>query len=216
MRLPDGHSAAVLRPLPRREPSMPRTRTSGSTSRRDRISTRPAGVSRPERRPAMVAIEAVLLRPGGVGPKQATGDEVGLWPVFVLVVRERHDLLASSARPLFELLKAPKGSDELTVVTGRTQWTVVNPRRALLRLTVRGEAPVRFEADILVPAGELLGVLDAVARGATIGITTTRHAAGLRGPVDVRAALRHLVLVSCPPATELGELAQKLCGRTSE
>lgn len=176
------------------------------------VPTEPVGVSGPAHRPAtMVAIEVVLLWPQGLGAEPVTVDEAGLWPVFVLVVGERRDLLASSAKPLFALLDAPKGPDELTVAAGRTEWTVVDPRHALLRLTVRADAPVRFESDILVPAERVLGVLDVVARGATIGITTRRHAAGLRDRVDVRAALRHLVLLSCPPSDGLGDLAQELC-----
>jgi hypothetical protein len=160
----------------------------------------------------MVAIEVVLLWPQGVHNEPTTVDEAGLWPVFVLVVGERRDLLASSARPLFDLLDTQKGPDEITVVGGRTRWAVVDPRHALLCLTILADAPVRFESDILVPAERVLGVLDVVARGATIGITTRRHAADLRDRVDVRAALRHLVLLSCPPSPELAGLTQELCG----
>jgi hypothetical protein len=88
----------------------------------------------------------------------------------------------------------------------------VDPRRALLWLTVRADAPVRFESGILVPAERVLGILDVVARGATIGITTRRHAAGLGDRVEVRAALRHVVLLSCPLSSDLNELAQQLRG----
>lgn len=154
----------------------------------------------------------VLLWPRGIGAEPATAEEAGLWPVFVIVVGERPGLLSSPAGPLFELLDVPKGADEITVVTGRTEWTVVDPRHALLRLTVQAEAPVRFASEILVPAQRVLDVLDVVARGATIGITTRHHASDLRDRVDVRAALRHVVLVSCPPPAELGELTRELCG----
>jgi hypothetical protein len=164
----------------------------------------------------MVATEAVLLRPQAVGAEQLMVDEAGLWPIFVLVVDDRRDAVATSARPLFELLKTPKRTGEITFVTGRTQWTVVDPRHALLRMAVRVEAPVRFEADIVVPAERVLDVLDVVAQGATIGITTRHHAAALRGRVDVRAALRNLVLVNCLPPTGLGELTKELCGAGPE
>lgn len=188
---PDRHPSREtwVRVRPRREMSMPTTSVA-----------------------MVVATEAVLLRPQAVEVEQFTVGEAGLWPIFVLVVDERPDTRALSACPLLELLTAPKRTDELTFVTGRTQWTIVDPRRALLRMTVRVEAPVRFEADILVPAGRVLDVLDVVAQGATIGITTRRHAAALRGPVDVRAALRDLVLVNSPPPTELGKLTKELCG----
>ncbi len=175
------------------------------------ISTEPMGLAGTEHQVAtMVAIEVVLLWPQAVGAEPVTVDEAGLWPVFVLVVGERLDLATSSAKPLFELLDAPKAPDEITVAVGRTRWSIVDPRHALLRLTVGADAPVGFKADILVPAEPVLGVLDVVARGATIGITTRRHAAGLHHRVDVRAALRHLVLLSCPPSPELGELTQEL------
>lgn len=174
-------------------------------------SAEPVGLSGPERQPAaMVAIEVVLLWPQGLGAKPVTVDEAGLWPVFVLVVGERRDLLNSSAGPLFELLDAPRLPDEVTLVGGRSRWTVVDPGHALLRLSIEADVPVRFSSDILVPAERVLGILDVVARGATVGITTTRHAAGLGDRVDVRAALRHVVLLSCPPSPDLGELAQRL------
>lgn len=173
----------------------------------------PVGLSGPEHRPAaMVAIEVVLLWPQGLGAEPVTVDEAGLWPVFVLVVGERRDLVDSPAGPLFELLDAPRLPDEITLVGGRSRWAVVDSRHALLRLSVEADVPVRFDADILVPAERVLGILDVVARGATIGITTTRHAAGLGDRVDVGAVLRHVVLLSCPPSPELGELTQRLCG----
>jgi hypothetical protein len=175
------------------------------------IDPEPMGVAGAEQQaPTMVAIEVVLLWPQEVG-KPVTVDEAGLWPVFVLVVGERRDLLTTSTKPLFDLLDTVKAPDEITVAVGRTRWTVVDPRHALLRLTVRADAPVQFEADILVPAERVLGVLDVVTRGATIGITTRRQAADLHDRVDVRTALRHVVLLSCPPSAELGELTQELC-----
>lgn len=159
----------------------------------------------------MVAVEVVLLWPQSVGTEPDTVDEAGLWPVFVLVVDERRDVRACSANPLFEMLDGPEVPDRITLVGGRTRWALVDSRHALLRLTVYADFPVRFESDVLVPAERVLDALDVVARGATIGITTRRHARGLRERVDVRAALRHLVLVSCPPAPELGELTEQLC-----
>jgi hypothetical protein len=175
------------------------------------IDPEPMGVAGVEQPAAtMVAIEVVLLWPREAG-EPATVDVAGLWPVFVLVVEEHRDPLTSSTMPLFELLDTVKAPDEITVVVGRTQWTVVDPRQALLRLTMQADAPVQFEADILVPAERLLGVLDVVARGATIGITPRRHAADLRDRVDVRTSLHHVVLLSCPPSAELGELTQEMC-----
>lgn len=160
----------------------------------------------------VIATDVVTLWPQGLGARAVTVDEARMWPVFVLVVNERRDLVTSSARALFDLLDSPRRRDEITAVRGSTHWTVVDWRRALLRLTVRADAPVRFESDILMSAGRVLGILDVVARGAAIGITTRRHADSLGDRVDIRTALRHVVLVNCAPSVELDALAHLLWG----
>lgn len=160
----------------------------------------------------MVAVEVLLMWPRGVDESVATVAEAGLWPVFVVVVGERTGAATSSAAPLFELLDSPRQGREMAVVTGRCQWSVVDARTALLRFTVRATAPVEFAMEIILPAQRVLGILDVVARGATIGITTRRHVASLTGKVDIRQALHRIVLLSCEPSTELAGLADLLSG----
>jgi hypothetical protein len=167
------------------------------------------------RPPVMVAIEVVVLWPQGVGAEPVSVDEAGLWPAFVLVIGEHSDLSGSSAGPLFDLLDSSRHADGITVVGGSTDWSVVDPRHALLRLTVRARVPVRFEADILLPAERVLGILDVVAGGGTIGLTTHRHAVGLDDRVDVRTALRNVVLLSCSPSPELRAHMWQLFGMRS-
>lgn len=159
--------------------------------------------------PTAVAIEVLLLWPRGVAGPVTTAEEAGRWPVFAMVVTEPPGD-AGAARPLFDLLDRPKGDGEPTVVTAETAWSVLDQANALLGLTVRGTAPVRFGLRVLLPSAQVLGILDVVARGATIGITTRRRAARLRDRVDIRTALRDLVLLSCPPSVELAALAHTL------
>lgn len=155
---------------------------------------------------AMVALEVVLLWPRGVGP-EATAEEAGMWPVFVLVIGERPHGERSSATPLFEMLDRPKSGAELNVVTGRCRWSVLDSRNALLKVVLEADAPERFALKIVVPAQRVLGILDVLARGATIGVTTSRHAARLTGRLDIRRALPEVVLFSCEPSTELAAIA---------
>ncbi|MGH3756868.1 hypothetical protein [Actinophytocola sp.] len=166
--------------------------------------------SRPgDKSAALVAIEVVLLWPRGIG-SLATVEEAGLWPVFVLVVGERSRADVPSAAPLLDLVDRPRHDDELAVVAARCQWSVVDLKNAVLKVAVRAEAPERFAAEILVPARQVLGVLDVVARGGTIGITTPRHAATLSRRVHIRQALREVVLLGSEPSTELAALANLL------
>ncbi len=159
----------------------------------------------------MVAIEVMSLWPQSVGPRAVTVREADLWPVFALVIGERRDLLHTSAKALFGLLDGLRHAEEAVVVSGRCRWAVVDSENALLRLTLQAESPVVFETDILVPAERVLGLLDTVARGTTIGLTTRRHARGLTGRVDVGHVARHMVLVHCRPSPDLAELADELC-----
>ncbi len=156
--------------------------------------------------PTAVAIEVLLLWPRGVAKPPVTVDEAGLWPVFAVVVAEPPDDGAGTARPLFDLLNEPGPA----VVTAETSWSVIDQSRALLGLTVRGVAPAEFGLRVLLPAARVLGVLDVVAGGGTIGITTGYRAGRLRDRVDIRTALDDLVLLSCPPSVELAALAHTL------
>lgn len=160
----------------------------------------------------LVAMEVVLLWPRGVRGPAATVEEAGLWPVFVIVVGDRPTTIEeSSVAPLFDLLDRPRHEGELMVVGARCDWSVLDQRNALLRLAIHGDAPVRFATEIIFPAREVLGILGVVARGATIGITTSRHAGRLMGRgVDIRRALDEVVLLSCPYSSELAALADLL------
>ena len=153
--------------------------------------------------PTAVATEVLLVRPHSVPEPAATASEVGLWPMFVMVVTEPTGRVAELAVPLFELLDRPKHANELSAVAVETAWSVLDPANALLTLTVRAAVPVSFDLRILLPAAPVLDILDVVARGATIGITTRDRADRLRGRVDVRTTLRDVVLLSCPPSVEL-------------
>ncbi len=159
------------------------------------------------RRPAvLVATEAVLLWPREIR-SPATVDEAGVWPVFVLVVIERPPAEVPSAAPLLELVNRAHRGDGPVIAATRCSWSVVDARNALLKVAVRAAAPEPFTAEILVPARHVLGVLDAVARGATIGVTTARHSPQLVSRVDIRHVLDGVVLLSCAPSAELARLA---------
>lgn len=161
----------------------------------------------PRQRAALVATEVLLLWPRGVG-SPATIHEAGLWPVFVLVVGDRLRVDVPAAAPLLDLVHRPRREHELAVVAARCRWSVVDARNALLRVAIQAQAPQRFDVEILVPARRVLGMLDIAARGATIGVTTTRHANDLGGGrVDIRKALHQVVLLSCEPSRELSRLA---------
>lgn len=156
----------------------------------------------------MVAVEVLLLWPRGVTSPSTTTEEAGLWPVFAMVVTEPED--PAAARPLFELLARPKPEHELTVVTADTRWSVLSADSALLDLRVRATTPVEFHLRILLPAEKVLGLLDVVARGATVGITTRATADRVRERADIGDVLREVVLLSCPPSVELSALATTL------
>jgi hypothetical protein len=157
--------------------------------------------------PTLVATEVVLLWPRGLAESTTVAD-AGLWPVFVMVVGERPDAEQTLATPLFDLLDRPRHSNEMAVVAGGCSWSILDARNALLKFRVRATAPVRFTAQIIVPAQRVLGLLDVVARGATIGITTRRRARLLDRQVGVSEALREVVLLGCAPSSELATLAE--------
>lgn len=147
----------------------------------------------------------LLLRP----PDPTTSaSETGLWPMFVMVVTEPTD--KATRLPLFELLNRPRRAHELSMVAVESTWSVVDPANALLTVTVRAAFPISFDLRILLPATAVLHVLDVVAHGTTIGVTTREHADRLRGRVDVRTALRDVVLLSCPPSAHLADITRVL------
>jgi hypothetical protein len=158
--------------------------------------------------PTVVATEVLLLRPCAVPVSAAAG--TGRWPMFVMVVTEPTDRAAELALPLFELLERPRHANELSIVAVESAWSVLDPANALLTLTVRAAVPVAFDLRILLPAAPVLDVLDVVARGATIGVTTRDRADRLRGRVGIGTALRDVVLLSCSPSVELSDLTSAL------
>lgn len=160
--------------------------------------------------PMAVATEVLLLRPHGVAEATTAAGETGLWPMFVMVVTEPTDRDAGLALPLFDLLDRPKHANELSIVAVESVWSVLDPANALLTFTVRAAVPVSFDLRILLPAAPVLDVLDRVARGTTIGITTRDRAERLRGRVDVGTVLRDVVLLSCPSSSELADVADTL------
>jgi hypothetical protein len=157
--------------------------------------------------PTAVATEVLLLRPS---EPAASAVETGLWPMFVMVVTEPTDRAARLAVPLFALLNRPRHANELSIVAVESTWSVLDPANALLTVTVRATFPIAFDLRILLPATAVLDVLDVVARGTTVGITTQERADGLRGRVDARTALRDVVLLSCPPSAHLADIARVL------
>jgi hypothetical protein len=158
------------------------------------------------RAPTAVATEVLRLWPQDVTGVRTTAEEAGRWPVFAMVVTEPAE--PGAAASLFALLDRP--GDEPAVVTAAPRWRVIDPASALVELSVHALAPVAFDLRILLPCAEVLGILDVVARGATIGITTRRGAAHRRGRLEVRTVLREFVLLSCPPSAELAALAHTL------
>lgn len=161
-------------------------------------------------RATFVAVGERLLWPQSVGDRAVTTGEASGWPAFAIVVGERRDLLDSPARALFDLLEHVRRTARPATITARCRWTIANSPTALLRLTLHAQRPVIFDADVLVPAARLLGLLPAVARGIPFGLTTNRHLGALGDTVAVRRVLQHVVLVHSPPVPELAEIADEL------
>jgi hypothetical protein len=145
-----------------------------------------------------VATEVLLLQPHGETESST------LWPLFVMVVTEP---APTSGQPLFDLLDRRGQATEPTVVAVETAWSVLDSANALLAVTVRAADPVPVDLRIVLPAAPVLDILDMVARGAPIGLTTRDRAQRLRGRFDVRTALRDVILLSCPPSATLTDLA---------
>jgi hypothetical protein len=136
-------------------------------------------------------------------------DQARCWPVFVVVVGERDRGDIRSAAPLLDMVERWGGSAP-AVIPAASRWSIVDNRNAVLRVQVRADVPRRFTADILLSARRVLGVLDVVARGGTIGITTARHMAHLSGRVDIGTALQRVVQLSCGASAELARIADLL------
>ncbi len=162
------------------------------------------------RSPTAIATEVLLLRPHGVEESAATSGTNGLWPMFVMVVTEPAEPVTHSVSPLVRLLDGAERTSEVSAVAVEPVWSVLDPSSALLTLTVRAAFPVAADMTILLPAAPVLDLLEVVARGATIGVTTRDRADRLRGRVDVGTALRDVVLLHCLPSPASADLASAL------
>jgi hypothetical protein len=161
-------------------------------------------------RPTVVATEVLLLRPRADLDSAAVRESTVTWPLFVMVVTEPVASPRGSAWSPLGMLDPHGHAVTPLVVPVEPTWTVLDTENALLALTVCAGEPVSASLRIVLPAAPVLDILDMVARGAPIGVTTRGRAERLRGRFDVGAALRDVVLLSCPPAAELAELADAL------
>lgn len=157
--------------------------------------------------PTVVATEVLLLRPRADPESAAVRESTVTWPLFVMVVTEPAEAPGMSPWSLFGTLNLHEHVATPLVVPVEPTWTVLDAENALLALTVRAQEPVSVSLRIILPAAPVLDILDMVARGAPVGVTTRDRAERLRGRFDVGAALRDVVLFGCPPAAELAELA---------
>ncbi len=160
--------------------------------------------------PTAVATEVLLLRPQGVEEPATPSGTSGLWPMFVMVVTEPAEPVTHSVSPLVRLLDRAGRTSEVSAVAVEPVWSVLDPSSALLTLTVRAAFPVAADMTILLPAAPVLDLLEVVAEGATIGVTTRDRADRLRGRVDVGAVLRDVVLLNCLPSPTSADLATAL------
>lgn len=154
----------------------------------------------------LVAVEALLLWPNGAPTNDSTK-----WPILAIVLDEPTAAIPDAARPLFELLDAPKRRSRITIVSSRCRWTVLNAlngRRTVRKFSIRAYAPVNFEVDILLPARPLLGLPTHVLGqpthgGATLALTTRQHADHITDGIDFQDALRELILLTQAPPDDL-------------
>lgn len=153
------------------------------------------------------AVESLVLWSNPYTDVEAFRDDTDPWPLFVLVVDGDVD---HGPAALTELLDRPRSPLE-TVTHSSCTWSVDDPRRALLRLAVLVRRPVKLALDLAVPAQCFLGLSDIVAAGATLGVTTRRHARRITARVDHGQALEDVVLLGSRTSSELGLLADRLC-----
>jgi hypothetical protein len=180
------------------------------TAQQSNPSSAVTSVRGPRDCPTVVATEVLLLRPRADLESAAARESTVTWPLFVMVVTEPAEASGMSPWSLFGTLNLHEHVATPLVVPVEPTWTVLDADNALLALTVRAEEPVSVSLRIVLPAAPVLDILDMVARGAPVGVTTRDRAERLRGRFDVGAALRDVVLLSCPPSAELAELADAL------
>lgn len=157
------------------------------------------------------ALETLVLWPRRDGEDDAMRDIADPWPVFVVVVG-LDTATEAHADALLKLLDSPRSPID-TIINSDCWWTVANADDATLCLSIRVmRRPVRVAMDITVPAQCFLGLSDVITAGATIGVTTRRHARRLTARIDDRTSLDEVVLLGGRTSGELGRLAAKLCG----
>ncbi|HEY7595391.1 MAG TPA: hypothetical protein VH969_19730 [Actinophytocola sp.] len=170
---------------------------------RHRTSSGSGGSEKPSRSDALGTL---VLWPSGSTEVDAARDEADPWPVLVVVIGTD-----SEQDALLDLLDTARSPTD-TITNSRCWWSVDDPDRATLCLAVRVTEPARFAMDIAVPAQCFLGLSDILAAGATIGVTSRRHARRLTIRTDDRASLDEIVLLGGRTSSELGDLAELLCG----
>lgn len=150
------------------------------------------------------AVEVLVL-----WPNEPT--DAGIWPLFVLVVDEEADPAGTAW-----LVDHLDGDCAGESVTGSCQWSVAADGEVLLALSAQTIEPVALDLEILVPAECFLGFFDIVARGATIALTTRRHARRLAVRADASQAFEDLLLLGCRTSAKLAGIADLLCGNRSK
>ena len=153
----------------------------------------------------LLARAALLVWPRGES-QQVDPAIADLWPVFAVVVDDHHLRRAPGGRALRTRID---GRSAFTLLDGVARWHVLAADAPLLSLSVRSTAPVAMSVDLVLPARSLLGELDRLAAGPTVGITTASRADALGAGADVRAALRAIALARSAPSPDLARLADR-------
>jgi hypothetical protein len=157
------------------------------------------------------AAETLVLWPSGLNDVDMSRAPTDPWPVFVVVVNTGDAEDTPAARALLEVLDTPRTPVD-TITNSECWWSVHDSHGALLRLAVRVSRPARVALDIVVPAQCFLGLSDIIAAGATVSVTTRQRARRLAVRTDDRASLDEIVLLGGRTSSELGDLAELLCG----
>lgn len=157
------------------------------------------------------ALGTVVLWPSAFTEVDATRSAADPWPVFAVVVGTDAGEDGGPTQALLDLLDMPRSPID-TIANSRCWWSVIDPDQAMLRLAVRVVRPAPVAMDIAVPAQCFLGLSDIIAAGATIGVTTRRYMRRLTVRSDDRTLLNEIVLLDGRTSSELGELAERLCG----
>ena len=157
------------------------------------------------------ALETLVLWPRSLAEPDAPRPDTDPWPVFVVVIGDEAAEDIEAARAVLDLLDVPRSPTD-TITNSACWWSVVGPDQAVLSLAVLVLGPVRVAMDIAVPAQCFLGLSRTISAGATVGVTTRRHARRLTTRTDDRTVLDEVVLLGGRTSSELAEVAEMLCG----